>query len=66
METVRWGMIGCGEVTEIKSGPGFHKAEKNDLKNFFGDGSAAKKTRLGYPIGLLPTFYIQSLAIQLV
>jgi 1,5-anhydro-D-fructose reductase (1,5-anhydro-D-mannitol-forming) len=27
VDDVRWGMIGCGEVTEIKSGPGFQKAE---------------------------------------
>jgi predicted dehydrogenase len=31
METVRWGMIGCGEVTETKSGPGFYKAENSAL-----------------------------------
>jgi len=24
---VRWGMIGCGKVTEVKSGPGLRKAE---------------------------------------
>ena len=24
---VRWGIIGCGDVTEVKSGPGFQKAE---------------------------------------
>ena len=26
MKTIRWGMIGCGDVTEVKSGPGFYKA----------------------------------------
>lgn len=26
MKTIRWGIIGCGDVTEIKSGPGFQKA----------------------------------------
>ncbi len=26
MEQVRWGIIGCGDVTEKKSGPGFQKA----------------------------------------
>lgn len=31
MEMVRWGMIGCGEVTENKSGPGFYKAENSAL-----------------------------------
>jgi len=29
--TVRWGIIGCGDVTEIKSGPGFQKAEGSAL-----------------------------------
>ena len=26
MKTIRWGMIGCGDVAEVKSGPGFYKA----------------------------------------
>jgi len=30
-KTVRWGMIGCGNVTEAKSGPGFQKAEGASL-----------------------------------
>src|SRR5687767_14306227 len=28
---VRWGIIGCGDVTEVKSGPGFQKAEGSEL-----------------------------------
>jgi predicted dehydrogenase len=28
---IRWGIIGCGDVTEVKSGPGFQKAEGSDL-----------------------------------
>ena len=28
---VRWGIIGCGEVTEVKSGPGFQKADGSQL-----------------------------------
>ncbi len=28
---VRWGIIGCGDVTEIKSGPGFQKAAGSQL-----------------------------------
>ncbi|MFB3904525.1 MAG: Gfo/Idh/MocA family protein [Acidobacteriota bacterium] len=28
---VRWGIIGCGNVTEVKSGPGFQKAENSAL-----------------------------------
>ena len=31
MATIRWGMIGCGDVTEIKSGPGFRKATDSTL-----------------------------------
>jgi len=31
MDTVRWGIIGCGNVTEVKSGPGFQKAEHSAL-----------------------------------
>jgi 1,5-anhydro-D-fructose reductase (1,5-anhydro-D-mannitol-forming) len=28
---VRWGIIGCGDVTEVKSGPGFQKAAGTQL-----------------------------------
>lgn len=28
---VRWGIIGCGDVTEVKSGPGFQLAENSKL-----------------------------------
>jgi len=31
MNTVRWGIIGCGDVTEVKSGPGFQKARGSAL-----------------------------------
>lgn len=31
MKTIRWGIIGVGDVTEVKSGPGFQKAENSDL-----------------------------------
>ena len=31
MKTVRWGMIGCGDVTERKSGPGFANAGHSEL-----------------------------------
>ncbi|MBN1379804.1 MAG: Gfo/Idh/MocA family oxidoreductase [Gammaproteobacteria bacterium] len=29
--TVRWGMIGCGDVTEVKSGPAFSLVEGSEL-----------------------------------
>lgn len=31
MRDIRWGMIGCGEVAEIKSGPAFYKASHSKL-----------------------------------
>lgn len=31
MKTIRWGIIGCGDVTEVKSGPGFQKAQGSEL-----------------------------------
>jgi predicted dehydrogenase len=31
MADVKWGIIGCGDVTEIKSGPGFQKAQGSSL-----------------------------------
>jgi len=31
MKTIRWGIIGCGDVTEKKSGPGFAKADGSEL-----------------------------------
>lgn len=29
--TIRWGIIGCGDVTEVKSGPAFQKARNSAL-----------------------------------
>jgi len=31
MQTIRWGIIGCGDVCEVKSGPGFQKARNSEL-----------------------------------
>ena len=31
MEKVRWGIIGCGDVTEVKSGPALQKANGSEL-----------------------------------
>jgi predicted dehydrogenase len=31
MKKVRWGIIGCGDVTEKKSGPGFQKVHNSEL-----------------------------------
>lgn len=35
MRTIRWGMIGCGAVTEVKSGPGLYKANHSTLQGVF-------------------------------
>jgi len=31
LKKIRWGIIGCGDVTEKKSGPGFQKANNSEL-----------------------------------
>ncbi len=31
MEKINWGIIGCGNVTEVKSGPAFNKVENSAL-----------------------------------
>ena len=31
MDVVRWGIIGCGDVTEVKSGPGLQQARGSEL-----------------------------------
>ena len=31
MEKIRWGIIGCGDVTEVKSGPAFNKVKNSEL-----------------------------------
>ncbi|WLR47279.1 Gfo/Idh/MocA family oxidoreductase [Halobacillus litoralis] len=32
MKNIRWGIIGCGNVTEVKSGPAFQKIEQSSLQ----------------------------------
>jgi predicted dehydrogenase len=31
MKKIRWGIIGCGSVTEVKSGPAFYKVQDSEL-----------------------------------
>lgn len=31
MKTIRWGIVGCGDVTEVKSGPAFQKVVGSEL-----------------------------------
>lgn len=43
MKTIRWGIIGVGNVTEVKSGPGFYKAAHSSLVAVMRrDGAKAK------------------------
>ena len=52
MDTVRWGILGCGNVTEVKSGPGFQKAEGSALVSVMrrnGDLAADYASRHGVP-----------------
>jgi len=30
-QVIRWGMIGCGAVTEVKSGPAYQKTDAFEL-----------------------------------
>jgi predicted dehydrogenase len=32
MQEIRWGIIGCGDVTEVKSGPAFQRIEHSSLQ----------------------------------
>jgi len=42
-DTVRWGIIGCGNVTEVKSGPAFRKIARSELVAVMRrDGSKAR------------------------
>lgn len=33
--TITWGMIGCGDVTEVKNGPGLYLAQNSQLKGIW-------------------------------
>lgn len=52
MELVKWGIIGCGNVCEVKSGPGFQKADGSELVAVMrrnGDKAKDFATRHGVP-----------------
>jgi predicted dehydrogenase len=40
MKTIQWGMIGCGDVTEVKSGPAFNKVANSQLLDVTGRSEA--------------------------
>ena len=43
MKNIKWGMIGCGDVTEVKSGPAFNKVSNSSLVAVMRrDGAKAK------------------------
>jgi len=43
MKKIRWGIIGCGDVTELKSGPAFNKVNHSELVAVMRrDGAKAK------------------------
>ncbi len=52
LDTVRWGILGLGDVCEVKSGPGFYKAEHSELRAVMrrnGDKAADFARRHGVP-----------------
>src|SRR4051794_31272215 len=52
MTIVHWGIIGCGDVAEVKSGPGFQKADGSQLVAVMrrhGDMAADFARRHGVP-----------------
>jgi len=42
-EPVRWGIIGCGDVTEVKSSPAFNKVEGSEIIMRMIDSFSAKR-----------------------
>jgi predicted dehydrogenase len=58
MKTIRWGIIGCGAVTEVKSGPGFQKADHSALVAVMRrDGELARDYALRHHV---PRWYSQA------
>ena len=56
---IRWGIIGCGDVTEVKSGPAFYKTEGPDSlrdcagRTIKGRGSLRRFIKGSSPEGML-------------
>ena len=57
-ETINWGMIGCGDVTEIKSGPAFNKVGNSHLQAVM-SRSEERVTDYAYR-HKIPSFYIDA------
>lgn len=50
-EEIKWGIIGCGDVTEVKSGPAFNKAANSSLTAVMRrDGQKAKDYALRHNV----------------
>ncbi len=61
MEQIRWGFIGCGEVTEKSSGPAFWEVEGSDVIAVM--GRDARKTRLYAERHHIPKWYTDALEL---
>ena len=61
MEQIRWGFIGCGEVTEKSSGPAFREVEGSDVIAVM--GRDARKTRLYAERHHIPKWYTDALEL---
>jgi predicted dehydrogenase len=57
MDEIRWGIIGCGDVTEVKSGPAFNRVEHSSLVAVMRrDGEKARDYALRHQV---PRWYDQ-------
>ncbi len=58
MEKINWGIIGCGDVTELKSGPAFNKVKNSELVAVMGrDAAKAKDYALRHKV---PKWYSEA------
>lgn len=61
MKKVRWGIIGCGDVTELKSGPAFNKVKNSELVAVMRrDGEKAKDYALRHNV---PKWYTDAASL---
>jgi len=58
MQKIRWGIIGCGDVTEVKSGPAFNKVPNSELVAVMRrNGDKAKDYALRHNV---PKWYVRA------
>ena len=53
MKMIKWGFIGCGEVTETKSGPAFSEVEGSSVVAVTDEGLAAMRSVMACTAGTL-------------